>query len=82
MKAGLAAAVGIALPLIGWLGFDPAVSNSPEALQGLALVFALGPAIAHALSAWLITGFPLDEAAYNHIRRALDKRDNALVPAE
>ena len=82
-KAGMAAAVGIALPLVGWLGFDPAaVANSPDALRGLLYVFALGPAIAHLLSAWLIHGFPLDEAAHTKIRRALDERDHAAQPAE
>jgi len=82
-KAGMAAAVGIALPLVGWLGFDPRVaSNTPEALHGLLAVFALGPAVAHLLSAWLIHGFPLDEAAHTEIRRALDERDHAAQPAE
>lgn len=82
-KAGMAAAVGIALPLVGWLGFDPrATTSSPEALNGLLTVFALGPAIAHLLSAWLIHGFPLDEAAQSEIRRALDERDHAAQPAE
>jgi Na+/melibiose symporter-like transporter len=82
-KAGMAVAVGIALPLVGWLGFDPkAAVNTPQALHGLLLVFALGPAIAHIVSAWLIHGFPLDEAEHSRIRRALDERENALVPAE
>jgi GPH family glycoside/pentoside/hexuronide:cation symporter len=82
-KAGMAIAVGIALPLVGWLGFDPkAAVNTPEALKGLLLVFALGPAIAHLISAWLIHGFPLDEAEHTRIRRALEERDSALVPAE
>src|SRR3546814_5471048 len=52
-KTATAVAIGIALPLVSWLGFDPKVTNSPEALTGLLLVFALGPAIAHALSAAL-----------------------------
>ena len=82
-KAGMAAAVGIALPLVGWLGFDPrTATNSPQALHGLLAVFALGPAAAHLLSAWLIHGFPLDEAAHTEIRRALDERDHAALPAE
>jgi Na+/melibiose symporter-like transporter len=87
-KAGMAVAVGIALPLVGWLGFNPqSTANTPEALRGLLYVFALGPAIAHLISAWLIHGFPLDEAAHAQIRRALDERDNASssfspVPAE
>ena len=77
-KAGAAIAVGIALPLVGWLGFNPqAATNTSEALDGLLYVFALGPAIAHLLSAWLIHGFPLDEAQHTQIRRALDERDAA-----
>jgi len=82
-KLGGAIAVGIALPLVGWLGFDPhAASNAPPALQGLVLVFALGPALAHLTSAVLVAGFPLDEAAHTAIRRKLDRADAALVPAE
>jgi len=82
-KLGGAIAVGIALPLVGWLGFDPhAASNAPSALQGLVLVFALGPALAHLASAVLVAGFPLDEAAHSAIRRKLDRADAALVPAE
>lgn len=71
-KTATAVAIGIALPLVSWLGFDPKATNSPEALTGLLLVFALGPAIAHALSAALIARFPLDEAAHAEIRRQLD----------
>lgn len=71
-KTATAVAVGIALPLVAWLGFDPKGVNSPEALNGLLLVFGLGPAIAHALSAALIARFPLDEAAHAEIRRQLD----------
>lgn len=81
-KAAGAVAIGVTLPLIGWLGFDPKGTNSPEALTSLLFVFALGPAIAHALSAALIVGFPLDEAAHSEIRRRLDLEDAQLVPAE
>ncbi len=71
-KTATAVAIGIALPLVSWLGFDPKGVNSPEALNGLLIVFGLGPAIAHALSAALIARFPLDEAAHAEIRRQLD----------
>ena len=81
-KSATAVAIGIALPLVAWIGFDPKAQNTPEALSGLLYVFALGPAIAHALSAWLIHGFPLDEARHSEIRRALDERESALMPAE
>jgi len=81
MKGAAAAAIGIALPLVAWSGFDPsATRNSPEALHALLLVFALGPALSHLVSAALVHGFPLDEAAHAEIRRALDARDASLAP--
>ena len=84
-KTATAAAVGIALPLIAFLGFRPGVHNTPEALLGLKLVFALGPALSHIASALLIAGFPLTEQRHAEIRRALDARDGSAsvtVPAE
>lgn len=78
-KAATAVATGVVLPLVAWLGFDPKVASSPESLEGLKLVFALGPATAHLLSALLIHGFPLDELAHARIRMALRARDEASV---
>ena len=75
-KAAMAVAIGIALPLVAWAGFDPkAAQNTPEALRTLLLVFALGPALAHAVSAWLVWNFPIDEAAHEETRRALASCD-------
>jgi Na+/melibiose symporter-like transporter len=81
-KLGGALAVGIALPLVGWLGFQARGANTPAALDGLLLVFALGPAIAHAVSAALLAHFPLDERAHREIRARLDDEALALAPAE
>jgi len=81
-KAAIAAAVGIALPLIAWLGFDPRAGTSAEGLEGLKWVFALGPATAHAFSAALVWGFPLDEDRHTEIRRALEGEDAVPFPAE
>ncbi|MGO8858217.1 MAG: MFS transporter [Steroidobacteraceae bacterium] len=76
MKAATAVAVGIALPLVAWLGFDPRTAhNGPAALKGLLLVFSLGPALAHLASAALIGGFPLDAAAHAEVRRRLRERE-------
>jgi GPH family glycoside/pentoside/hexuronide:cation symporter len=82
-KAASAVAIGITLPLVAWLGFDPkAAANSQAALDGLLLVFALGPVLAHLLSAVLVSRFPLDEAAHTAIRRQLETESAAFVPAE
>ena len=78
-KAATAAAVGVALPLVAWLGFHPGAGNTPQALLGLKLVFALGPALSHIVSAALIVGFPLDERRHAEIRLALDARATATA---
>jgi glycoside/pentoside/hexuronide:cation symporter, GPH family len=78
IRLGLAAALGIALPLLAWIGFDPhAPHNSVGSLRGLLLIFALGPAVAHLLSALCLSGFTLDEAAHAEVRRRLAERDAA-----
>lgn len=78
IKLGIAAAIGVALPLVAWLGFDPrAAHNSAAALRGVLLTFALGPAVAHMLSALCLRGFTLDAQAHADVRRQLAKRDAA-----
>jgi len=81
-KAGLAMAVGIALPLVSWFGFNPGHANTPAALFHLKAVFALGPALAHLVSAIAIRGFPLDETRHTEIRRALAARDAAGLASD
>ena len=74
-KAAFAVAVGVALPLLGWLGFDPRHANDAMVLGHLQLVFSLGPALAHLLSAAIIRGFPLTETSHGEVRRMLAARD-------
>jgi Na+/melibiose symporter-like transporter len=84
-KAGPAVAIGVALPLVAALGFQPGKPNSPQALEALKWVFALGPALAHAVSAALISRFSLDEARHREIRAALDRQPHsggAIAAAE
>jgi len=80
-KAAMAAAVGIALPLVAAFGFDPKITNSASALSALQIAFAVGPALAHLASALLIRGFPLDEKAHSDIRAQLDAQSAAAAPA-
>ncbi len=74
-KAAMAAAIGIALPLVAAFGFSPRGVNAPLALHGLLWVFALGPALAHLVSAALVAGFPITERRHQQIRAELDARD-------
>jgi len=76
LKLGFALAVGIALPLVGALGFDPqAAQNSSQALTGLLVVFAMGPALAHLTSAFLLRGFTLDEAELSRVQSELRRAE-------
>lgn len=81
-KAGPALGIGIALPLVAWLGFTAKGTNTPGTLEALKYVFALGPALAHAISAAIIWRFPLDEQRHAAIRRALDARAAGQLPAD
>jgi len=81
-KAGMAVAVGIALPLVASLGFDPRHANAPLVLEHLKWVFAAGPALAHTISALVVRGFPIDESRHNEIRRALAGRDAAGLTSD
>lgn len=76
-KAGPAVAVGLALPLVSVLGFQPGRANTPQTLEALKWVFALGPALAHLASAALVARFPLDEARHRQIRDGLAARDQS-----
>jgi Na+/melibiose symporter-like transporter len=82
-KLATATAIGVALPLVAYLGFKPHGHNTPEALLALKLVFALGPALGHAVSAALMFRFPLDQNRHAEIRSALERRSlpvEALMP--
>ena len=79
-KLGTAIGVGVAFPLVAWLGFRPGAVNTPQALLGLKLVFALGPALSHLVSAALITRFPLDERRHGAIRAALEAAPAGALP--
>lgn len=75
-KAGSALPLGVALPIIAWFGFDPAAANNPDTgLRALAMVFGLGPFLAHLFAAWLMRGFDIDEVRQAQIRRELEARD-------
>jgi Na+/melibiose symporter-like transporter len=76
-NAAAAAAVGLAYPLISWFGFVPGHANSHAALSALAILFAVGPATGHLLSALFIWRFPLDERRHAELRVILDEQERA-----
>lgn len=74
-KLALAASVGIAFPVLDLLGFDPqAAVNTPQALLGLAVIYALVPVVIKLITVALVWGHPLTERRHASIRRRLARR--------
>lgn len=57
-KGNLALAAGVALPLLGWLGYAPKGAHTAEVLTALAAVYALLPCLLKAVAAFLLWRSP------------------------
>jgi Na+/melibiose symporter-like transporter len=66
--------VGISLPALALLGFDPTIVNAPEELFSLRAWFALVPVLFYLLSAYLVIGYPITKARHAEIRAGLASR--------
>lgn len=84
VKIGSAIAVFAAVSALDLFGFkaDLGAGNTPLALGVLSVSFAVVPALLTLAGAALITGHPLDKAAHDAIRKALEARDAAQNTAE
>jgi glycoside/pentoside/hexuronide:cation symporter, GPH family len=60
-KAGLGLAVGLAYPLMAWLGFDAAASAGETPVIGLQVAIFVVPTLALAFGAWAIRGFDAEQ---------------------
>lgn len=77
-KLSLAGAVGIAFPLLGYIGFDAqAVNNDERSLLGLALLYSIVPVVLKILSALLIWNFPIDAESQARIRQEIEQRSTS-----
>lgn len=79
-KIGSAAAVAIALPLLAAFGFDAAqgADNSPEALNGLLLLYTVPPVTLVLLAALAVRGYSLSRERHEQIRAELAVRDGLV----
>jgi GPH family glycoside/pentoside/hexuronide:cation symporter len=69
--------VGISLPVLAYLGFDPTIVNPPEQLFSLRAWFAFAPMGFYLLSAVLVIGYPITRARHAQLRAQLAARDTA-----
>lgn len=71
LKLGFGLAVGIAFPLLAWLGFNPGAENPPDVLTKLRQVFFLLPAIAVLPITLLAWNFPIDRSRQQELIRRI-----------
>jgi Na+/melibiose symporter-like transporter len=67
----------LALQALALFGFDAAngAQNTPEALMGLRLTFAVLPPIVFVIAAGVIWGYPITKERQERIRAAIDRRE-------
>lgn len=71
-----AAGVGIALPLVAWFGFNPAIdTNTPVAHFALLSMYCLLPLVLWLASLAIIWQYPITPARQARLRMALEKRE-------
>lgn len=73
-KLALALAVGVAFPMLAWVGFQTGAANTPAALLALALIYALVPTVLKLGAVMLIWGHPITSRRQRIIRRRLASR--------
>lgn len=70
-----AAGVGIALPVLAWVGFNPQVkTNAPEALFTLTAMYCLVPLALWMISVAIIWQYPITKERQVRLRAALERR--------
>jgi len=70
-----ALALGIALPMVSYFGFDPKGVNGPDELFALTFTMTIPPMLLYAASVFVIWRFPLSEARLVRLRAAFQRRD-------
>ncbi len=75
-KVGGAVAIGIAYPLLGWLGFTPgAASQSEQAVDAVRYIYTFLPATALVVAITVMWGFRLTLEEQRRLRALLAQRD-------
>ncbi len=74
-KMVAALALGLALPFLKLLGFDPGGNNGPEEIQALSFVYVLPPWLFYALAVAVIWRYPITSSRLVRLRMAFNRRD-------
>ena len=69
-----AIAVGMALPIVAYFGFDPKGVNGPDELFALTFTLTVPPMMLYAASVFVIWRFPLSEERMHRLREKFQRR--------
>ena len=72
-KATLAIGAGLALALVGLVGYDPKAVNNESAMTGFMIAFVGMPAVLGIVSTILILKYPIDERRQKIVRKRLEQ---------
>ena len=79
-RIGPSIAIGITLPLLAYLGFDPGVSEPDAAArQTLRWVFIIIPMLVVGFAAYLLYTFKLDATQQKELRHMIEERDRSAA---
>ena len=70
-KLAIALGVGISLPALELLGFDPKIINPPEQLLALRAWFSFAPPAFYVVAAAMLLGYPITRARHREIQAQL-----------
>ena len=76
-----ALAVGLALPIVSYFGFDPKGTNGQGELWALTLTLTIPPMLLYAASVFVIWRFPLSETRLTRLREGFLRREARRMAA-
>jgi glycoside/pentoside/hexuronide:cation symporter, GPH family len=76
-KIASALSIGLSFTVLGWIGYQAKESavNTPAAIQGMELVYLVGPVVFVMLGGACFIGYKLDSKRHADIRAELERRD-------
>ena len=71
-----ALSLGLALPFLQLLGFDPSGGNSPDEIRALAWVYVGPPWLFYIIAVLVIWKYPITSNRLSRLRQAFERREN------
>ncbi len=81
-KMAAALGVGLALPVLGWVGYMPNVAQSPEVVTTLKALYALVPAVLTVVGLLIAWNYPIGKREHRAILDAIEARRQGGKPLD